>query len=169
MAGALMHPEAYAYVRRALKPLPKPTKVIEFGGANVNGTVRDLLCGAVYYSIDLRDADGVDEVADAATWTPVGDAPDLVICTEVLEHSDQGEAICANAHRILAPGGALIITAATTGRLPHSGNDGGPLWRGEYYRNVSFDDLYEWLRPFAVASYETNTAAHDIYATAVKG
>lgn len=164
-----MHPEAYAYVQRALVSLSKPQKVVEFGGANVNGSVRDLLPDAVYYSIDLRDAEGVDEVADAATWEPVGDAPDLVICCEVLEHTDQGAAICANAHRILAPGGAFIVTAATTGRPPHSGVDGGELRSGDHYQNVTFDDLYEWLRPFAVASYETNRQAHDIYVTAVKG
>ena len=163
-----MHDAAYAYVQRALARVPRPTRVLELGSRNVNGSVRDLFGPEVdYCGIDVRPGVGVDVVADAANFGKDYDY-DLVICCEVLEHSPEGAVICANAHRVLNWGGVLIVTTAYTGRAPHSGLDGGTLRHGEYYRNVTFDDLYDWLAPFAAAAYETNQTAHDLYATAVK-
>jgi hypothetical protein len=50
-----------------------------------------------------------------------------------------------NAAAILRkPGGRLLGTCATHPRAPHSGIDGGPLRDGEFYRNVSGDELVGW-------------------------
>jgi SAM-dependent methyltransferase len=166
--GATVHDSAYAYVQRALAKLPTPKRVLELGSRNVNGSIRDLFPQSVdYCGIDLRLGDGVDVVADATNFGKAYHY-DLVVCCEVLEHSAEGKSICANAYRVLAWGGVFLATAAYTGRTPHSGLDGGELRRGEHYRNVTFDDLYEWLTPFATAAYEVNQTAHDIYVTAVK-
>lgn len=164
-----MHPAAYQYVADALAKLPSPPKrVVEIGGRNINGTVRDLFAAADYTATDIADGPGVDVVADGATYQP-DTAPDCVVCCEVIEHAKNWRDIIANARRILAPGGVLIVTAAGEGRAPHSALDGAGLRPGEYYANISERDLFEALSKagFADAEVTVNEREHDIYATAV--
>lgn len=130
-----MHPEAYAWVRDHA-PVG-PISVLDVGGRNINGTVRDLFPAAdVYRSLDLRPGDGVDIVADAATWLP--DRPyDVVVCCEVFEHTAAWPDILRSIFAALRPGGLAILTMAGPGRGEHSGVDGE--WRlldGEWYANV---------------------------------
>jgi SAM-dependent methyltransferase len=163
-----MHPQAYAYGKRTLALLPAPQRVADLGGRNVNGSAQPLLPADVCYTVvDLRDGPNVDAIADAAVWGEAN-AYDLVICTEVLEHAPAAAAICANAHRILKPGGAFLVTTATTGRREHSAEDGGDLRAGEFYRNVRPEDLRAWLDPFRRIEIEIERFAHDLYALAVK-
>ena len=81
---------------------------------------------------------------------------------------------------VLAPGGALLITCAGPGRLPHSAVDGGPLQTGEYYAGIPADVLKAWLTQAGLrdvrvtsgpgvdgARYPDRTDA-DVYAVAVK-
>jgi SAM-dependent methyltransferase len=63
-----------------------------------------------YTSMDLQDTPIVDIVCDAADM-PVNDASfDLVLCTQVLEHCQNPQAIVDECHRVLRPGGSLIVT-----------------------------------------------------------
>lgn len=118
--------------------------VVEFGSRHVNGGVRDLFGLAAFVGVDIRDGPGVDVVADAADWTP--DRPaDVVVSTEVLEHTERAAELIVNAWRILRPGGTLIVTAAGPGRSPHSADDGGPISPGEWYRNIPAATLTRWL------------------------
>ena len=139
-----MHAAAYAWIRETLQRLPKPTRVIEFGSRDINGSPRSLLPVTPYVGVDLVDGPGVDVVADAATYEPQAKA-DLVLCCEVLEHSEYAGDIVKNAVACVAPGGHVLITCATTGRAPHSAVDGGPLQAGEFYRNVPARELDDWL------------------------
>lgn len=163
-----MHAEAYSFVRRTLKELPRRRSVIDFGGRNVNGTVRSLFGTATYVSVDIRPGKGVDVVGDASTYEPPF-APDTVVCLEVLEHTPDGESMMLNAFKILDDGGVLIVTAACHPRSPHSAVNGGPLPIGEYYRNVTMNDLVEWLAPFETVTIEPHYDRGDVYIIAVKG
>jgi SAM-dependent methyltransferase len=169
-----MHSQAREFVARCLEGIGPRQRVVEFGGRDVNGSVRDLFGGTSageagrlpeYTSVDLRDGRGVDVAADAAEYSP-GEAPDTVVCCEVLEHAENAAEIVANAHRILCPDGVLVLTAATVGRAPH-GCDGGAVG-DEFYRSVSVDELAEWLRPFRWHKVEVDPEAGDIRALAVK-
>lgn len=130
-----MHPEAYSWVRRFAPPDAR--RVLDIGGRNINGTTRALFPGAeVYRAIDILPGDGVDIVADAATWTPDGEY-DVVVCTEVFEHAARWPDIVTTAFKALRPGGLFLATMAGPGRPVHSGVDG--LWQlhpGEHYANV---------------------------------
>ena len=166
-----MHHDALAYVAHALATMPKadPPLVVEFGSRNVNGSVRPLFSGVRYIGVDLLPGPGVDVQADAATYTPPEPAG-VVVCCEVLEHAPDAGAIVANAYRILAPGGVLILTAAGEGRIPHSAVDGKPrLYPGEFYANVTSGDLTAWLAPFWAVSYGSDPTRRDVRATAWKG
>lgn len=163
-----MHAQAYRYVEHAIAKLPQPPRrVVEIGARDINGGVRALFGDAAYTATDIADGRGVDVVADGATYQP-DKPPDCVGCCEVIEHAANWRDIIANARRILAPGGVLILTAAGEGRAPHSATDGGNLRPGEYYANISDRDLFEALSKagFADAAVTVDEQAHDIYATA---
>lgn len=159
-----MHAEARRFVSGHAGPVGI---VIEYGGRDVNGGVRDLFDAERWVSIDLQPGPGVDVVADAATWRPT-ELADVVVCCEVLEHTDRAEEIIANAAATLRPGGRLLLTAACDDRAPHSGVDGGPVRPGETYCNVDTDDLARWLADgFKRWKIETHPDRGDVYAAAV--
>ena len=141
-----MHPEAYAYVAEWAHGVSghEFLRIVELGGRNVNGSVRELFPGATYVSVDVVPGAGVDVVADARTYRP-DVAPDLVVCCEVLEHSRQANLVVQNALEMLRPGGTLLVTCAGPHRGPHSAATGGKLREGEYYRNVDPAVLYDWV------------------------
>lgn len=162
-----MHPAAFEYVRDVVEKLPIRKSVLEYGGKDVNGTVRHLFPDASYVSIDLLDGAGVDIVADAATFRPVN-APDTVVCCEVLEHSAKWADIIAQAARVLEVDGVFIMTCATTGRAPH-GVDGMQVQPGEYYGNVEVNEMMSTLGVyFSEYDLDVNTPAGDLYVTAFK-
>lgn len=133
-----MHPEAYEWVRRHAVPA---ATVLDLGGRDINGNCRPLFPDAAYTVLDIAAGDNVDIVADAATWTPDGEYQ-VVVCTEVFEHTEVWPDIIATAYKACAPGGVFILTMAGPGRPAHSAVDGGwQLHPGEYYRNVHPDRL----------------------------
>jgi len=118
--------------------LPPRRQVLEFGGRNINGSVRVLFdSGVPYTSIDLVPGSGVDAVGDAVSYVPTS-TPDTVICTEVLEHSPMWPVIVKRAGTLLEEDGVLILTCAGYPRAPHSSMDGHVLYphEYEYYHNI---------------------------------
>jgi SAM-dependent methyltransferase len=164
-----MHIEAFNFVATARGRLaPDVTKlaILEIGSFNVNGSVRPLFAGAArYYGIDVRPGPDVDEVADAREWEG-GEAFDVVVSTEVLEHVEDPERILAGAWRALKPDGILILTAAGPGRAPH-GVDGGEVG-SEPYANIDPEELRALLADWLDVDIHFNAAAGDTYATARK-
>ena len=164
-----MHPQAFVFAKAALKQmrLEQPV-VVEIGARDINGSVRQLLWRArSYVGVDVAPGHSVDVVANGATFAPL-EAPDLVVSTETLEHTDQACAIVGNAALMLRPGGRLLVTCATDPRAPHSGTDGGPLREGEFYRNVARDDLVGWVEQagLQVLTCEAHPDRGDLYLVA---
>lgn len=153
-----MHSQAFRAVEERLKGLTPPRSVVEFGSRNVNGSVRPLFKGAMYTGVDVEPGPCVDIVMDAALFEPAI-RPACVVCCEVLEHAPNAQAIVTNAVDILESGGVVIITCASTGRPPHSAVDGGPLRKGEFYRNVPPEELLNWLEK---AGAERVKVAHNV-------
>jgi len=115
----------------------EPVTVLDIGGRDVNGNCDSLFPNAAITVLDIRPGDGVDIVADAATWDPGDQRWDVVLSTECFEHAAGWRAICRTAFAACAPGGRLIVTTAAPGRPPHSGADGEfRLLPGEHYANI---------------------------------
>ena len=132
-----MHPQAYDFVKEWAPP--HEVSVLEIGSCDVNGEVRHLFRGT-YTGLDIAPGPGVDIVANAADYVPE-EQYDVVVCTEVLEHTPQWREIVANiGNNMLKPAGVLILTCAGPGRAPHSAR-GGIFDPDEFYENVSPDDL----------------------------
>lgn len=134
-----MHQQCFEFVARRLPTdITKKTKVVEFGSKDVNGNIHPLIGQAQYLGIDIEEGPNVDLVMDCVEF--LGKA-DIVLCLEVLEHSDNVEGIIQTIVETLDdanPNSVALITCATTGRAEHSAYDGGPLHKGEYYKNVTF-------------------------------
>jgi hypothetical protein len=163
-----MHIQAFQFVESVLRGLPRRERVLEIGSRDINGSIRQLFAGARWYcGIDCAPGAGVDCVADGASFR-TEEAPDTVVCCEVLEHAEQGEAIVRNAFEQLQSGGVAIFTMATEGRAPHSAVHGGALQPGEYYRNVGRDALLGWCRDFASVEIAHYPERGDLYALARK-
>jgi cyclopropane fatty-acyl-phospholipid synthase-like methyltransferase len=137
-----MHAEALDWVKA--HAVPGPVSVLDIGGRDINGTTRTLFPEAGWTVLDIAAGPNVDVVADASTWTP-DRLYDVVVCTEVFEHTAVWPAIIRTAYAALKPGGRLILTMAAPGREPHSAVDGGALRFGEYYANVKPERLRDEL------------------------
>lgn len=103
------------------------------------GTLLDLGCGMKPYQEAFgRDVDqwiGLDfsstpsgrsaaDVFGSALELPFGTARfDTVLSTEVLEHVSRPEALLMEAHRVLKPGGHLVLTAPQTNPLHEEPHD----------------------------------------------
>ena len=163
-----MHAEAYEWVRTYATD--EPVEVLDIGGRNVNGTSRDHFLNATRFTvIDIADGPGVDVVADAATWTPDREY-DVVVCTEVFEHTDVWPDICRTAYKACKPGGRLILTMAGPGRGGHSAVDGAHLRPGEYYGNVEPFRLREVLEEcgWADVFVDSQVSPADVRAVATR-
>lgn len=160
-----MHPAAFEYVSQFATC--QWCNVVEIGSRDINGSVRPLFSGAYYLGIDLSPGPSVDVVCDACEYTPAT-AVDLVICCEVLEHSERWTEILRAAYRWLFPGGRLIMTCAGPGRKEHSAIDGGPLRPGEYYRNLSVSEVTDALQDAGFRTINCRANGEDTQATAVK-
>jgi hypothetical protein len=115
-------------------------KCLDVGGADVNGSVRAQLPNAIWTGMDIEDGPGVDIVCDASTsdvWRHIENF-DIVIATELFEHTLYWPAIIANMSACLSIMGPqiLIATCASNGRQPHDARGGPRLPEGQYYGNV---------------------------------
>lgn len=161
-----MHDSAYQWFVDRAKNLPHVGLIVEVGGRDINGSIRDLFSTDRYISTDLHPGPGVDIVVDALTWNPP-EAPDLVLCAEVLEHAPQAGLLVKRMHDWLTPGGILLLATVGDPWPPHSGYDGGPVRYGEYYRGVAALDLIEWLSPFESKLWSAKSNG-DRFAVAIK-
>jgi SAM-dependent methyltransferase len=82
--------------------------------------------GAAYTGIDVPAAGsfGMQRHAEViefdGTTIPFADNSfDAILCTEVLEHAVQPEALVAEMRRVLKPGGALVLTVPFAARVHH--------------------------------------------------
>jgi SAM-dependent methyltransferase len=143
-------------------------RVVEVGGRDINGGVRDLIDAAAYVSVDLEGGPGVDVVADCRFWEPPWKAS-LVVCAEVLEHAPWPREVVDACVGYLRPGGRLVLTCAGPGRAAHSGHDGGPVRDDEYYLNIDPDALEKWLaEDLEAVRVEYRAIPCDVYATGIK-
>jgi len=154
-----VHPSATDGFKRMLSdgmghlPIPSEVRVLDVGGADVNGTVhgwvRRILRPSVctFDVLDIADGPGVTMIGDASSaefWSGLaesGSRYDLVISTETLEHVEGWRQIVDGASEVLRSGGWFAGTCASLGRRPHGAR--GEHWppEGEHYGNVQPDGL----------------------------
>lgn len=170
-----MHPEAHDGFARMLAGSTLDADafdgaVLDFGGRDINGSVRDLLPRAHWLGVDIAPGPGVFLVLDLTTLGSLPVAKSHVIaCTEVLEHVQEWRQIVRAASQSLRPDGPelFIVTCASTGRRPHGASGEMDPPPGEWYANVDPEDLREALERYFVDVYvEYRANPGDAYARA---
>lgn len=169
-----MHPEARDGLARHLAASglapDAPWRVLDLGGRDINGSIRDLLPAAKWTGCDITPGPGVDLVHDATQpWPEDFEQFDLVVCTEVLEHVEAWPALLRTAAQALEPSGpeALFVTCASTGRRPHGASGELDPPPGEWYANVAPHEVGPVLSAcFRDVVVEYRALPGDVYARA---
>lgn len=141
--------------------------VLDLGGRDVNGTPRHLFTGR-YVVVDMTEAPNVDIVADAAEVN-LDERFGCVISTELLEHTPSGRQVVRNAHDHLVPGGVFVATMAGPGRAPHGAHGGHVPPPGEWYENVTPEQLDGWLSAAGFAVWQVDQTGLDVRCWARRG
>jgi SAM-dependent methyltransferase len=92
-----------------------PDPVVEFGSMQVesdqDGDLRPLFSGRPFIGTDMRDGPGVDRVEDLRSLSFADGEVGTAICFDTLEHCEDPPAACRELHRVVAPGGACLISS----------------------------------------------------------
>jgi len=124
--------------------------VIEVGALNINGSLRPIIekmQPRLYMGVDLQKGPGVDQVCSAEEIVNrFGvNSFDVLISTELLEHTRDWKKVISNFKNILKPNGLMIITTRSKGFCYH----GYPFdfWRYEIsdMRHIFSDFIIERL------------------------
>lgn len=181
-----MHPTALDGFRRMLRcaqlstPHTSMRNVLDVGGADVNGTVHQLLGPVARLDVlDIAPGPGVTIVADATvagTWLDItqGFMPpggyDLIICTETFEHIQSWRNVVTWTRDALRDGGWFIGTCASIDRRPHGARGEHEVPEGEWYRNVDptllIAQLLAWFTGDVVVEYSRDPkmpTTNDLY------
>lgn len=137
-------------------------KVLEIGALNVNGTVRVFFDDCDYTGIDIGPGACVDQVCQGEDFAGAAGEYDVIISTEVFEHTENWDKIFLNMVRLMKRDGIIIFTCAAFGRRQHGTRLSIPqaaphvATTTDYYRNLSakdFTDAFKfdhWFSNFAL-------------------
>jgi SAM-dependent methyltransferase len=123
-------------------------RILEVGSYDVNGSTRQIFAGSDYIGADLCEGPGVDIVRSGHEIDFPDASFDLTISCECFEHNPYWVETFRNMHRMTKPGGLVVITCASRGRLEHGtpranyyGSPGTSSLGMDYYRNLAQDDF----------------------------
>ncbi len=144
----MAHAQQQDFIQSIKKAFPEffiNKKVLEIGSLDINGSVRKNFSSCSYIGIDVGPGPGVDVVCHGENYDASDGSFDTVISCEVMEHNPFWRETFSNMLRLCRPGGLIVMTCASTGRLEHgtrrtTPND-APLIEWEYYENLKASDF----------------------------
>ncbi len=110
-----MRENVKAFVAQAARAFHLQGPVYEFGSYLVEGQgtfadLRPCFPGQQYIGCDLRPGPGVDRIEDLANLRIPDDSAAAIVCVDTLEHVFHVERAVSEMVRVLAPGGALLVS-----------------------------------------------------------
>jgi SAM-dependent methyltransferase len=152
---------------------PGNIHVLEIGSYDFNGSIRQLFPSSNYVGVDLCEGPGVDLVCFGHEVTLPDASIDVAISCECFEHDPNWIETMKNMYRMAKPGGLVIVTCATLGRIEHgtrrsaSEFSPGTQFVGlDYYKNLSQADLEAALdlkSMFSDYLFFTMPTSYDLY------
>jgi SAM-dependent methyltransferase len=135
------------YVQLVLDTLPIMEPVYEFGSYQVaeapqDADLRPLLTGRDYVGCDMRVGPGVDKVLNLHDIDLPDNSVGTVFLMDTLEHVEYPHRAVEEVHRILKPGGLLVMSSVLDFFIHETPND---FWR------FTPDGFRSLLKPFAQA------------------
>jgi predicted SAM-dependent methyltransferase len=94
----------------------KPVTTVEIGSLDVNGRIERT---GYYVGIDMQSGPNVDIVRNAHDLQFRDDKIHCVVCCDMLEHDDAPWETAKEIHRVLTPGGAVLVTVPGIGFKRH--------------------------------------------------
>ena len=196
----MAHKEQKIFLDRMKQKFPKAfkeCKVLDIGSFDVNGNEKPWFENCDFIGLDIGPGKGVDVVCPANEYDAPDESFDTIISCECWEHNTFYKESIINSVRMLKPGGYFIFTCATTGRPVHGTktqdkidreksvtSQGNPSdnwvtmpnvfrdnWDGEYYKNVTEDDVRQCVNiddVFSSYQFEVETNHCDLYFWGVK-
>jgi len=123
-------------------------KILEIGAHDVNGSIRPFFDGSDYTGVDLSEGKGVDLVSSGHELRFPDASFDLTVSCECFEHNPEWGATFTNMCRMTKPGGIVMFTCASTGRLEHGtirttpkSSPGTQAIGWDYYKNLKKSDF----------------------------
>jgi SAM-dependent methyltransferase len=155
--------------------------VLEIGSYQVNeiGSLRQIFSGCSYTGVDLAEGPGVDIVASGHDIDLTADSFDVTLSSECFEHNPFWRETFANMNRMTKPGGVVIITCASRGRIEHGTarsakphySPGTKAIGWNYYMNLTQNDFersFNISRMFSKSHFYYVKSSHDLYFFGVK-
>lgn len=153
-------------------------KVIEIGSYIVNETVRPFFSDSEYVGVDLMAGPGVDIISDGEQVNLPNASFDIAISCECFEHNPHWTKSFNNMWDMLKPGGVLIASCASKGRLEHgtkrtmpAASPGTHSVEWDYYRNlneIDFRDNLDLEKMFNKYIFVFNSNSRDLYFVGTK-
>lgn len=147
----MSHPEQSLFVETVKKHLPQffeNARAVEIGSFDYNGSVRNAFSKCEYIGVDITSGPGVDVVSSGHEYKGDTNSVDTAISCECFEHNPFWKETILNMVRVVKPGGLVIFTCASRGRLEHGtartnyGQSPGSEALGwTYYKNLKTNDI----------------------------
>jgi SAM-dependent methyltransferase len=104
------------FVTDVLEQLPLPEPIVEIGARPAEGQeeladLRGLLAGRDYIACDLQDGPGIDRIEDIHALSFADGSVGTVLAFDTLEHVADPIRALQEIHRVLAPGGVVVISS----------------------------------------------------------
>jgi len=145
-----------------------PEPVYEFGAFRVSGQrhlpeVRDFFTDKAFVGCDLRMGPGVDEVQDLHALAIPDGSVGTVLLFDTIEHVRAPWQALAEIHRVLKPGGIVIMTSVWYFPIHAYPDD---YWR---FTASAFRTLFEDFETVSVAMCGIQRLPHTVVGVASKG
>jgi len=117
-----MTPHIQFWLESISAKIPQNARVLEVGSRNVNGSPRPAFSTAhEYIGVDVAPGKDVDLVVpDGKLVTLFCESSfDVVVCCEVLEHSENPLRLAADLLAVTKPGGFIVLTSPSNGFPEH--------------------------------------------------
>jgi SAM-dependent methyltransferase len=109
-----MHPLVRGFVEDVVEAIELPDPVVEFGARQVEpdqrGDLRSLFAGRAFMGTDLEEGPGVDRLEDLRDLSFGDGEVGTALCLETLEHCADPLSAGRELARVVAPGGACVVS-----------------------------------------------------------